>query len=94
MKTPVFKVLIISVCSALALATSIQAADSPPFFGGESDVKFAQALWTSMEKNSLVGDNAINVFPFNGNQPPGAASAVDASTNPNNSSNGILTIRM
>jgi hypothetical protein len=94
MKIPVFKVLIISASSVLALATSIQAADSTPFFGGESDVKFAQALWTSMEKNRLVGDNAINVFPFNGNQPHGAIQQVlDTDISVNGRSSRVIVKR-
>lgn len=53
-----------------------QAADNSPFFGGNSDVIFAQALWTSMDNNNLVGDDAINVYPFKGNQPHGAIQQV------------------
>jgi hypothetical protein len=94
MKTSVFKVLIISASSALALITSIQAADSPPFFGGEPDVRFAQALWTSMEESGLVGGNAINVFPFNGNQPHGAIQQVlDTDISVNGRSSRVIVKR-
>ena len=63
--------------TALSLSTSVYADDQDkPFFGGESDVAYANALWASLEKNKLVGENAINVFPFKGNQPHGAIQQV------------------
>jgi len=61
----------------LAIALSITGfvhADKP--FGSASDVNFAMSLWKSMQDNKLVGADAINVFPFNGNQPHGAVQQV------------------
>ncbi|MCP3870954.1 MAG: hypothetical protein GY703_23225 [Gammaproteobacteria bacterium] len=68
--------LFLAAGSTVTSLNSIQAADTVPFFGNESDIKFAKALWKSMEENSSVGDNAINVYPFKGNQPHGAIQQV------------------
>ena len=68
--------LIFVAGAAITYITHTQAADTPPFFGGESDVKYAQALWTSMENSNLVGNDSINVYPFKGNQPHGAIQQV------------------
>lgn len=60
--------------AAMALAPA--AHSSEPFFGGEADVAFAGSLWQSLTENRLVGANAINVYPFEGNQPHGAIQQV------------------
>ena len=69
-------ILFLAAGSAVIHLSPARAADNPPFFGEESDVKYAQALWASMEKSDLVGNKAINVYPFKGNQPHGAIQQV------------------
>ena len=62
---------------AIAATGSLQAADDgTPYFGGEADVAFAQSLWQAMSDKQLVGADAINVYPFKGNQPHGAIQQV------------------
>ena len=66
---------------AVAATGLVQAADeSKPYFGGKGDVAFAKSLWQSMSANQLVGANAINVYPFKGNQPHGAIQQVTDAT--------------
>lgn len=63
----------------LALLMSMSAvalAGDKPYFGGKDDVAFARSLWQSLSTNKLVGADAINVFPFSGNQPHGAIQQV------------------
>lgn len=62
--------------SCLLLASIGHAADQKPYFGGDKDVAFGEALWQSLQQHKLVGSNAINVFPFSGNQPHGAIQQV------------------
>jgi len=78
MKSTIISNTIKSVFVLMMLMThSIQAQEKTnPYFGGSDDVAFAKALWVSMKKNNLVGKDAINVFPFNGNQPHGAIQQV------------------
>lgn len=76
MKKRLLIALFLVAGSTLTFGISAQAAEAPPYFGGDSDVEFAQALWSSMEKNNLVGDDALNVYPFKGNQPHGAIQQV------------------
>ena len=65
----------------VAATALVQAADSnTPYFGGDADVAFAKSLWQSMAAYQLVGANAINVYPFKGNQPHGAIQQVTDST--------------
>lgn len=65
----------------VAAAGVVPAADnSKPYFGGDTDVAFAKSLWQSMSAYKLVGTNAINVYPFTGNQPHGAIQQVTDST--------------
>ena len=66
---------------AVAATGLVQAADDgEPYFGGDADVAFAKSLWQSMSADQLVGANAINVYPFKGNQPHGAIQQVTDST--------------
>jgi hypothetical protein len=61
------------------LANSTLAQDGPPF-GSEEDVEFAQELWTTLESANLVGEDRINVRPFEGNEPHGSIQQVLATT--------------
>lgn len=54
-------------------------AQSPPF-GGDDDVAYAKQLWQLMASAKLVGDDAIRVRPFEGNEPHGAIQEVLATT--------------
>ena len=68
---------------AMVVATTglVQAADNnKPYFGGDTDVVFAKSLWQSMLESKLIGNDAINVYPFKGNQPHGAIQQVTDST--------------
>lgn len=57
----------------VAVAGGVHAADDgKPYFGGDADVAFAKSLWQPLSAYQLVGTNAINVYPFKGNQPHGA----------------------
>jgi hypothetical protein len=57
------------IFSTLLISTNAIAA--PPF-GGEEDVAFANALWTQMEKENLVGQsNATLSKPYKGAAPHG-----------------------
>ncbi|KHF25126.1 hypothetical protein JV46_09690 [Solemya velum gill symbiont] len=56
--------------------SSVAQETAPAFFGGPDDVSYAEKLWDSLEENQLVGRDAINVFPFAGNQPHGAIQQV------------------
>ena len=72
-----------TIVSATAVAATalVQAADrNTPYFGGDADVAFAKSLWQSMAADQLIGANAINVYPFKGNQPHGAIQQVTDST--------------
>lgn len=45
-------------------------------FGGEEDTAYAEKLWAVLDENRLVGDDAIKVWPFDGNEPHGAIQEV------------------
>lgn len=45
-------------------------------FGGKQDVAFAKQLWSSMKAADLVGEERVNVRPFEGNEPHGAIQQV------------------
>lgn len=51
--------------------TSTASAQSAPF-GGEEDVAYAAELWAAMKELRLAGDNAIDSFPYEGQEPHGA----------------------
>jgi hypothetical protein len=87
--------IFLGAITALYLSASVHADDQDkPFFGGESDVAYAIALWTSLEKDKLVGENAINVFPFKGNQPHGAIQQVlDTRLNVNGTDTRVIVKR-
>ena len=76
MKTHVKWNTILITLAALIFTTSIHAEGQKPSFGGENDFNFAKSLWLSLVENKLVGKDAINVYPFNGNQPHGAIQQV------------------
>ena len=42
------------------------------FFGGDTDVAFAELLWREMAAARLVGPNAVNSRPYEGAEPHGA----------------------
>ena len=67
-------VLLAAVLAATALAQGND--NEKPYFGGGDDVAFAGSLWQAMLEASLVGPGAINVYPFEGNQPHGAIQQV------------------
>ena len=46
------------------------------FYGSDADVTFANQLWAALKTNRLVGENRINVQPFQGNEPHGATQQV------------------
>lgn len=64
------------MASSFTLLASTSVFADEPVFGGETDVSFAKSLWSSMVDNKLVGQEAINVYPFKGNQPHGAIQQV------------------
>ena len=65
-----------SMLACMIMANSLAVADNQPYFGGEADVAFANSLWQTLTKNRWAGPEAINVFPFRGNQPHGAIQQV------------------
>ncbi|WP_457939304.1 hypothetical protein [Mesorhizobium sp. 10J20-29] len=62
----------------LAVAQAAFAQDAP--FGNPQDTDDAKALWAALEEARLVGDEAIRVVPFEGNEPHGAVQEVLATT--------------
>ena len=46
------------------------------FYGSDADVTFANHLWAVLKNDRLVGENRINVQPFQGNAPHGATQQV------------------
>jgi len=81
--------------AAAAGTASVEAADnSKPYFGCSADVAFAESLWQSMMANQLVGTNAINVHPFEGNQPHGAIQQVTDSTVSVSGRTGRLIVKL
>ncbi|HXK54553.1 MAG TPA: cytochrome P460 family protein [Hyphomicrobiales bacterium] len=77
---------------ALALALSGANAQTPPF-GGDDDVAYAKTLWQLMEQAHLVGDGAIRVRPFAGNEPHGTIQEVLATTASVNGHTGRLIVK-
>lgn len=69
----------LAVTFAAAALVSIATAQSPPF-GADEDVSYAGKLWRVMEDARLVGENAIRVRPFEGNEPHGSIQEVLATT--------------
>lgn len=65
--------------AALMFTGHIALAQDAPF-GQEDDTAYAQKLWASMTEARLVGDDAIHVRPFEGNEPHGAIQEVLAAT--------------
>lgn len=83
-----------AAAGALALAVAIGAAraqDKP--FGGEADVAYAAKLWQQMEEARLVGDNAVRVRPFDGNEPHGTIQEALATTAVVNGHSGRLLVK-
>ena len=89
------KIIRISVFLMLSSVAGIthSADDDKPYFGGDADVAFAKSLWQSMSVNQLVGSEAINVFPFEGNQPHGAIQQVTDSVISVNGQQGRVIIK-
>ena len=80
--------------AVVAASGLLQAAeDGGPYFGGDADVAFAKALWHSLSAGQLVGATAINVYPFNGNQPHGAIQQVTDSTVTVNGQTGRVIVK-
>lgn len=77
------KLVTISLLSGLATAIAVvgTAANAgkkmmhPPF-GSKADAAYAADIWKAMKAVHLVGPNAINVRPYEGNHPHGAIQQV------------------
>ena len=54
-----------------ALLLAVGTVNAAPF-GGETDVKYAKDLWTSMVNESLAGKGSIMSVPYTGQHPHGA----------------------
>ncbi len=55
-----------------AAATSANAQQAGPPFGGDADVAFAERLWAQLAVARLAGPNAIESRPYEGIEPHGA----------------------
>ena len=71
--------------------TVLMAQDAP--FGGPEDTAYAAELWALMTEADLVGDNAIKVRPFEGNEPHGAIQEVLATTATIDGHSGRLLVK-
>lgn len=83
-----------AVAGGLVLAAAVgasRAQDMP--FGGEADVAYAAQLWQQMEQARLVGNNAVRVRPFEGNEPHGTIQEVVATTATLNGHSGRLLVK-
>lgn len=56
-----------ALCGAAVVAL---AQDMPPPFGGPEDVTFAKKLWTQLEAERFVGENALRATTYEGGTPP------------------------
>ncbi|MFV2052798.1 cytochrome P460 family protein [Aliiroseovarius sp. YM-037] len=65
------KRLYIAGAVALALTTASPAAAQDAPFGTEADAEYAALLWQVMTENKLVGEGAIQSFPYEGVEPHG-----------------------
>lgn len=82
----------IAAAFSVAALVSLASAQSPPF-GGDEDVAYAQKLWQIMDGARLVGDDAIRVRPFEGNEPHGSIQEVLATTATVDGHTGELIIK-
>jgi hypothetical protein len=76
----------------MAVAIGAARAQDKPF-GGKDDVAYAQQLWKLMGEARLVGDNAVRVRPFEGNEPHGTIQEVVATTATVNGHSGRLLVK-
>lgn len=67
------------------------AQDAP--FGSPKDTSDAEALWSVLEEARLVGEDAVRVVPFEGNEPHGAIQEVVATTATVNGHTGRLLVK-
>lgn len=68
--------MIAGIAAAIALTGSLANAQSKPPFGTPEDAAYAKDIWTALTAANLVGANAINVRPFEGNEPHGSIQQV------------------
>lgn len=80
--------VLIAVTGALLLALT------GAVLAGPEDVSYAGRLWSAMEKNNLVGANAITSVPYTGVHPHGAIlDTLDATTTVDGENNVVLIKR-
>lgn len=60
----------LALALVIALSASTAQSQMAPF-GGDDDVAYAAALWAALEKDRMVGSDAINTFPYEGTEPHG-----------------------
>lgn len=70
----------VAVLSAALMFTGHMSLAQDAPFGQEDDIAYAQELWSVMDDARLVGDDAIHVQPFEGNEPHGAIQEVLATS--------------
>lgn len=74
--------VIAGFAATIAVVGTIANAQMKPPFGSPAEVAYSKDIWTAMKAAKLVGPGAINVRPFEGNQPHGAIQQVlDAKIN-------------
>lgn len=83
--------LIVAGAILLAAGQIALAQDAP--FGNPQDTDDAKALWTALQEARLVGDEAIRVVPFEGNEPHSAIQEVVATTATVNGHTGRLLVK-
>lgn len=60
----------LAACGNGGKSQQMAAAKAPPF-SGPADVAYAGELWKALQANRLVGENAIQSFPYEGSEPHG-----------------------
>lgn len=80
--------------TAGALCIGLVGAASAAPFGGAGDVSYAGKLWSAMQNDGLVGNNAIMSAPYTGVHPHGAIlDTLDATTTVDGKKNVVIIKR-
>jgi len=84
-----FSGLATTLCIACASPLAVTAQTT----GQDSDIVFAEAMWTHMETRGLVGENTVHTLPYQGTQPHGALLETFYFTTTIEGEEGVLVIK-